>query len=338
MSGVVLHDSLPGAAKASIVMLALGEERAARLLALLGPGEVMGISRAMAALGPVDEVTVEATLGEFGQQLAHAGGIVVGGIEATERLLRHLDADRAGAIIEEIRGSAGRNVWERLARVDEAVLASHLTGEHPQAAALILSRLEPAQAARVLAHLPDEAAIDAVMRMLKLDTVRPDIIADVERSLQEAEFLGGLEHAGRRDRHELMAELFNQLDRATEARLIRALEERNKEAAERVRSLMFTFEDLTRVDPNGIQALIGAAGNQRIATALKGASEPLRDLFFKSMSERAGKMLRDDMQAMGPIRLKDVEEAQRFLVNLAKELAASGEIVLASAVDEPLVE
>ncbi|MEK0083234.1 flagellar motor switch protein FliG [Benzoatithermus flavus] len=338
MSGTAGDHGLSGAEKAAVVMLALGEERAARLLSLLGQPEVMEISRAVASLGPVEAGVVEAVLNEFAGWLARAGGIVVGGIEATEKLLRHLDAGRADTVIAEIRGPAAQSIWERLASVDEAVLASYLEREHPQAAALILSRIDPTHAARVLKRLPEDPAIDVVMRMLRLDTVRPDIVADVERSLEGAPFLDGSERASQRDRHALVAELFDHLDRTTETRLIRALEERSREAAERVRSFMFTFEDLTRVDGSGIQKLIRSAGNQRLATALKGASEPLRGLFFGNMSERAGKMLREEMQAMGPIRLKDVEEAQQFLVNLAKELVASGEIVLASGSDEPLVE
>lgn len=334
MSRVSSDTSLSGVSKAAVVMLALGEARAARVLGLLDTGELAQVSRAMAALGPVDAGAVEAVLEAFATELESAGRAVVGGVDATERLLRHLDPSRAEPLLAEIRGPATVGVWERLSAVNESVLAAYLESEHPQATALILSRIDPAHAARVLARLPEEVAIDVVMRMLRLGTVGPDIVADVERSLAGAPFLGS---AGERDRHELMAELFGHLDRATEAGLIQALEERNKEAAERVRALMFTFEDLKRVAPSGMQALIRAAGTQRVAVALKGASEPLRDLFFKGMSERAGKMLREEMQAMGPIRLKDVEEAQQALVSLAKGLIDAGEMTLLGGDDEPLV-
>ncbi len=187
----------------------------------------------------------------------------------------------------------------------------------------------------MLTHLPDDFATEVVIRMLRMEVVQGEIVADVERTLR-AEFMSNLARSNRRDNHELMAEIFNYFDRTTESRFIAALEERNKETADRIKALMFTFEDLAKLDPAGIQTLIRSAGNDRITVALKGASETLRDLFLKNMSERGAKILREDMQAMGPVRLRDVEEAQQFLVNMAKELAASGEIVLADGKEDEL--
>ena len=336
MDGIATIDQLSGAEKASIMMLALSEADVARLLALLDHHEVMEISQTMAVLGRVESGIVEQLLVEFGQRLAGNGG-VMGGFDATEKLLlRALDPGRAEAIMQEIRGPAGRTVWDKLAHVNETVLASYLKNEYPQTAAVVLTRIDAAHAARVLTHLPDDFATEVVIRMLRMEVVQRDIVADVERTLR-AEFMSNLARTNRRDNHELMAEIFNYFDRSTEARFITALEERNKETADRIRALMFTFEDLAKLDPSGIQTLMRSAGNDRITVALKGASEQLRDLFLKNMSERAAKILRDDMQAMGPVRLRDVEEAQQFLVNMAKELAASGEIVLADGKDDELV-
>ena len=329
-------ERLSGAEKASIMMLALSEADVARLLGLLDHQEVMEISQAMAVIGRVEARVVEELLHEFNDRLARNGG-VVGGFDATEKLLlRALDPNRAEAIMQEIRGPVGRTVWDKLAHVNEAVLASYLKNEYPQTAAVVLTRIDPAHAARVLTHLPDDFATEVVIRMLRMEVVQSEIVADVERTLR-AEFMSNLARSNRRDNHELMAEIFNYLDRATESRFITALEERNKETADRIKALMFTFEDLGKLDPAGIQTLMRSAGNDRIAVALKGASDSLRELFLKNMSERAAKILRDDMQAMGPVRLRDVEEAQQFLVNMAKELAASGEIVLADGKDDELV-
>ena len=336
MDGIATIDQLSGAEKASIMMLALSEADVARLLALLDHHEVMEISQTMAVLGRVESGIVEQLLVEFGQRLSGNGG-VMGGFDATEKLLlKALDPGRAEAIMQEIRGPAGRTVWDKLAHVNETVLASYLKNEYPQTAAVVLTRIDAAHAARVLTHLPDDFATEVVIRMLRMEVVQREIVADVERTLR-AEFMSNLARTNRRDNHELMAEIFNYFDRSTEARFITALEERNKETADRIRALMFTFEDLAKLDPSGIQTLMRSAGNDRITVALKGASEQLRDLFLKNMSERAAKILRDDMQAMGPVRLRDVEEAQQFLVNMAKELAASGEIVLADGKDDELV-
>jgi flagellar motor switch protein FliG len=169
-----------------------------------------------------------------------------------------------------------------------------------------------------------------------MEVVQKDILQDVERTLR-AEFMSNLARTNRRDNHEVMAEIFNYFDRNTEARFVASLEERNKEAADRIKALMFTFEDLLKLDSSGIQTLIRNAGNDRIAVALKGASDQLKELFFANMSERGAKILKEDMGAMGPVRLKDVDEAQQFMVNMTKELAASGEIFLADDKDDELV-
>jgi flagellar motor switch protein FliG len=140
--------------------------------------------------------------------------------------------------------------------------------------------------------------------------------------------MSNLARTNRRDAHEMMAEIFNNLDRNTEARFMTALEERNRDASERIRALMFTFEDLAKLDPGAVQTLLRNVDKSKLPISLKGASEALRDLFFANMSERAGKMLREDMASMGPVRLRDVDEAQMAMVQMAKELAARGEIVI----------
>ena len=336
MSAGASYDALSGAEKASIMMLALNDADAGKLLGLLDHQEVMEISQTMAVLGRVEAGVVEQLLKEFGERLAHNGG-VMGGFDATEKLLlRVLDADRVAGIMQEIRGPAGRTVWDKLAHVNEAVLASYLKNEYPQTVAVVLSRIEPAHAARVLTNLPEDFATEVVMRMLRMEVVQREILADVEQTLR-AEFMSNLARTNRRDNLELMAEIFNYFDRGTETRFINALKDRNQETADRIKALMFTFEDLAKLDAAGVQTLMRSAGNDRIVIALKGASEQLRELFFKNMSERAAKIMRDDMQATGPVRLRDVEEAQQFLVNMAKELAASGEIMLLDGKDDELV-
>lgn len=330
------YEALSGSEKAAILMLSLSEEHAARLFSMLELDEVMELSQTMSMLGRVDAELVERLLREFGERLAAPGG-VMGGFETTEKLLlRFLDPTRVENIMEEIRGPAGRTVWDKLGNVNETVLASYLKNEYPQTVAVVLSRLGAAHAARVLSSLPEEFAVEVVLRMLRMEVVQKDILADVERTLR-AEFMSNLARTNRRDNHEVMAEIFNYFDRGTEGRFMGSLEERNKEAADRIRALMFTFEDLVKLDGAGIQVLLRSAGNDRVAVALKGASERLKELFFANMSERGAKIMREDMQGMGPVRLRDVEEAQLLLVNLAKELAASGEIFLADGKDDQLV-
>ncbi|HYB11451.1 MAG TPA: flagellar motor switch protein FliG [Alphaproteobacteria bacterium] len=322
------YKSLSGAEKAAILMLALGEENATKLFSLMHEDEIRELSNHMANLGTVSSNVVERLFVDFAEMISSTGALM-GTFESTERLLmKVLDRNKVDTIMEEIRGPAGRTMWDKLANVSETVLASYLKNEYPQTVAVVLSKIRPEHAARVLAHLPENFTMEVIMRMLRMESVQKDVLDDVERTLR-TEFMSNLARTNRRDAHEVMAEIFNNLDRSTEARFLTALEERNKDSAERIRALMFTFEDLGKLDPSSVQTLLRGVEKDKLAMALKGASEGLRDLFFSNMSERAGKLLKEEMESMGPVRLKDVDEAQMAMVALAKELAAKGEIMIA---------
>ena len=265
---------------------------------------------------------------EFAEKISSTGSLV-GTYDSTERLLgRVLGGDRVGQIMEEIRGPAGRTMWDKLANVNELVLANYLKNEYPQTVAVVLSKIKPDNAARVLACLPESFAMEVIMRMLRMEAVQKEVIDDVERTLRN-EFMSNLARSQGRDAHEVMAEIFNNLDRSTEDRFISMLEDRNRDAADRIKQLMFTFEDLAKVDSAGIQTLLRSVDKDKLGIALKGSSEIVRELFFNNMSERAAKILREDMNAMGPVRLRDVEEAQVEMVLVAKDLASRGEINIA---------
>ena len=227
-------------------------------------------------------------------------------------------------------------MWQRLSHIDPEILASFLRNEYPQTVAVVLSKVKPDHAARVLSLLPDGFANEVVMRMLRMESVQRDVLDGVERTLR-TEFMSNLARSTRRDPHELMADIFNNLDRQSEARFVAALEERNREAAERIKALMFTFDDLARLTAANVQALLRAIEKDKLPLALKGASEALRELFLGNMSERAGKMLRDDMEALGPVKLRDVDEAQAGIVALAKEMAAQGQIEISEGKGDEIV-
>ena len=188
-----------------------------------------------------------------------------------------------------------------------------------------------------LAILPEDMALDVVNRMLKMEAVQKEVIERVEQTLR-TEFMSNLSQTRRRDAHEVMAEIFNNFDRQTETRFITSLEEDNRESAERIKALMFTFDDLVKLDAGSAQTLMRHVDKDKLGIALKSANEDVRGFFLGNMSSRAGKMLLDDMAALGPVRLRDVDEAQALLVNLAKDLAAKGEIMLTkNRADDELV-
>ena len=321
--------TLSGPERAAVFLLSLGEEHGSKLWAMLDEDEVRELSQLMSNLGTVSSGLVEKLLVEFVSQLSSTGSLM-GSYESTERLLqRFIQPDKVGQIMEEIRGPAGRTMWDKLANVNESVLANYLKNEYPQTVAVVLSKIKSEHAARVLGALPEEFALDVVQRMLRMESVQKDILDKVEQTLR-TEFMSNLARTAKRDAHEMMAEIFNNFDRQTENRFLTALEERNREASERIKALMFTFEDLGKLDPGSVQTLLRHVEKDKLAIALKGATDSLRDVFFSNMSERAGKILREDMEALGPVRLKDVDEAQMRMVNVAKDLANKGEIMIAS--------
>jgi flagellar motor switch protein FliG len=326
-----------GPERAAVLMLALGQQYGANIWSQLDDDELREISIIMSTLGTIEAESVEGLLLEFVSRMS-ASGALMGNYDATERLLQqYLPPERVNGIMDEIRGPAGRNMWEKLSNVQEGVLANYLKNEYPQTIAVVLSKLRPEHAARVLGILPEELALDVVNRMLKMEAVQKEVIERVEQTLR-TEFMSNLSQTRRRDAHEVMAEIFNNFDRQTETRFMTSLEDDNRESAERIKALMFTFDDLVRLDTGSAQTLMRHIDKDKLAVALKGAGEPVRDFFMSNMSTRAAKMLIDDMQALGPVRLREVDEAQSQLVNLAKDLAAKGEIMISKGrSDEELI-
>jgi flagellar motor switch protein FliG len=323
--GVIDSSRLSGPEKAAVVLLALGEDHAG-VWRQLDEEEIKVISQAMAGLGQVTSGVVEDLLVEFVSGMG--GGAITGSVELTQKLLASImPGEKVDTLMEEIRGPAGRTMWDKLGNVNEAVLANYLKNEYPQTVAVVLSKIK---SERVLTCLPEDFALECVTRMLRMEPVQREILDKIEQTLR-TEFMSNLARTSKRDSHEMMADIFNAFDRQTETRFITALEERNREAAERIRALMFVFEDLSKLDPGGVQTLLRTVEKDQLALALKGASDALREMFFTNMSERAAKIMREDMETMGPVRLREVEQAQMAMVQVAKDLANKGEIVLVGA-------
>ena len=319
--------NLSGPQKAAIVIMAIGEERAAQMFQRMDNEEIKYISQAMATLTTQKSEVVEELLLHFVSQFSSTG-TVIGGFEQMEKLLgSSMSADRAAEIMGDIRGPAGRTMWDKLAHIQEATLAAYLKNEYPQTIAVVLTKIVPDHAARVLGELPEELASEVVARMLSGEPVKKEILQTIEKTLA-TEFMANLARTSRRDAHEMMAEIFNNFDKSTETKLMDGLEQRDKEGAERIKALMFTFEDLMKLDPSGVQTLLRDVDKGDLAIALKGATPEISDLFFNNMAERAASILREDMETTGPVRLKDVEESQGKIVTKAKELSEKGDIVI----------
>lgn len=327
------YKRIRGPQKAAMFMMSIGEETAIKLFSKMEDDEIRELSGIMSNIGKVNAELVEKLFVDFAEGVSAAGALV-GNYDTTERLLvKALGKGRVDSIMEEIRGPAGRTTWDKLGNVSEEILANFLKNEYPQTIAVVLSKIKPDHAARVLMNLPDELSIEVVMRMLNMESVKKDVMEGIEKTLRN-EFMSNLAKRQTRDSHELIADIFNNLDRNSESKFMGRLEERNVESANRVRALMFTFEDLLKIPPAGIQTLLRGVDKDKLTVALKGASETIRELFTKNMSERAAKILKEDMEGLGPVRIKDVDEAQMYIVGIAKDLSAKGEIVIAGDNEE----
>jgi len=325
--------SMSGTDKAAAFLMAMGEEYAATIFAQMHDDEIREITQSMVTLGRVSASVIESLIAQFIDSFSNSGS-VVGSFDNTERLLgKILDKDKVEGIMDEIRGPAGRTLWDKLGNVSEEMLANYLKNEYPQTVAVVLSKIKSDHSAKVLAMLPENFAMEVVMRMLRMEPVQKEVLADVEKTLR-SEFMSNLARTSRRDPHESMAEIFNGFDRATESRFLAAVEERSADSAEKIKSLMFTFDDLMSLDAGGIQTILREVDKEKLAKALKGASDEMKDLFMSNMSERAAKIMKEDMETMGPVRVREVDESQTYIVGIAKALADKGEIVIADSSGE----
>lgn len=316
-----------GHQKVAILLLALPREVTAKLFEKMDDHEIQAISKAMINVGPVKAEEIEKILMEFADSLMQGGGII-GGYESAERLLNDLlDGDKAENILSDLKGGKVYTIWERLSAIREDTLAGFLRNENPQTASLVLGRMKTEHAARVFSKLPDDLALSIMTRMLEQESVPKEIIANLEASLQ-AEFLGERDVSRKLSSFDVLAGIFNSFDRDTEGRLMEGLEGVAPESAEKIKSLMFTFDDMILLDSMAIQVVLRESDKTQLALALKGASQPLRNHFFNNMSERAGKLMKDSVEEMGMVRVKDVYEAQLAIVRMTKELSDMGTITL----------
>lgn len=329
-------NQLSGAERAAVVMLALGEDNGRPLWESFDEDELREITLAITNLGSVTSEVVENLLYDFVKNLSSTGSIV-GSMDSARRFLKNiLPEEKVSTILEEIRGPAGRTMWDKLANVNERTLAGYLRNEHPQTVAVILSRIKPDHAAKVIAVLPERVAEEVMYRMLALGPVQKDVLDQIEETLR-TEFMAALSRGPEKDSYEAMAEIFNSFDRQTERRFMETLESKNPAAAEKIKSLMFVFEDLVRLGNTDVQLLLRHLDKSVLATALKGAEDDMQELFFSNMSDRAATILRDDIDIMGPVRVREIDIAQQKIVDVAKRLAEDGEIYIAKSNEDEVI-
>ena len=321
--------AMTGPEKTAILCLALGEKFTGEVFKRLDRKEIASISKAMMGMETVPKEQVEEVVREFNETMQLGKDMVTGGPEQVRRMLtKTLDNDTAKYIMDTLELDTGPTPFQELGNVSPRILAQILRNEHPQTLALILGHLHPDQVAELLQNLPSGVRAEVLMRLSKLEAVAEDMLLEVDKVLQNQLIAMGGKEGKKVGGITAVAEILNAVDRATEEEVLSEIEEESAQMAEDIRNLMFVFEDIKGLDDRAIRELLKEVSNEELTQALKGASEDLRDKFFKNLSERAATMIQEDLEIMGPIRLAEVEAAQQNVVKTVRRLEAEGKIAI----------
>lgn len=341
MSKEIVHTPAPltGARKAAILMMALGDERTGRVFKFLQEDEIERIVREVAALGAVSTDLGEQVLEEF-QQLASAAQLLqVGGVEQAKRLLsKALGQETARRVFERVMRSFHMTEgFATLEKTNPQQLSKFILGEHPQTIALILAHLNPVHAAQLASQLPDQLRADVLLRMASIEEISPEVIGRISNVIEQRLKTVGGSSQEQRGGVRAVAELFNRLDRNVSAPALEGIESVAPDMAVAIRNLMFVFEDLLTIEESGIREIINRADKKALTIALKGSSEEIKARFFQNMSKRASELLREEMEVMGAVRLREVEKAQQDVVAIARKLEEEGLITTGAGAGEAYV-
>ncbi|EHJ48568.1 flagellar motor switch protein FliG [Solidesulfovibrio carbinoliphilus subsp. oakridgensis] len=321
--------AMTGPQKTAVLCLALGEKFTGEVFKRLDRREIARISKAMMDMETVPKDQVEEVVREFNDTLQVGKDMVTGGPEQVRRMLsKTLDSDTAKYIMDTLELDTGPTPFQELGNVSPRILAQILRNEHPQTLALILGHLHSDQAAELLQNLPSGVRAEVLMRLSRLEAVAEDMLLEVDKVLQNQLIAMGGKEGKKVGGITAVAEILNAVDRATEEEVLSEIEEESAQTAEDIRNLMFVFEDIKALDDRAIRELLKEVSNEELTQALKGASEELRDKFFKNLSERAASMIQEDLEIMGPIRLAEVEGAQQNVVKTVRRLEAEGKIAI----------
>ncbi|MDR3175964.1 MAG: flagellar motor switch protein FliG [Desulfovibrio sp.] len=321
--------SAEGAKKTAVLLLTLGEQFAAEIFKRMGRDELAAVSKAMLQLDTVPKELVEDVLREYYHSLVTGREMIRGGQDAVKRLLLpNVDSETAKYVSDILELDTGPVPFKGIGRVSTKILAQILRNEHPQTLALILGNLPSDQAADLLTKLPVGVRAEILMRLANLESVPEEMLLAVDRVLESQLIAMGGKEGKKVGGINSVAEILNAVDRATEEEVLAEIEEQSTSMAEEIRNLMFVFEDVKTLEDRAIREILKEISNEDLTMALRGASEDMKKLFFKNMSERAGNMIREDLEIMGPTRLSDVEAAQQNIVRVVRKLEGEGRIMI----------
>ena len=333
-----MRGRLSGKEKAAILLISLGPEASAQVFKHLSDDEIEDLTLQIASMRKIDSEVRERVLSEFSEMMQAREYVEQGGINyAREVLEAALGKEKARMIIERLTATLQVRPFEFARKTEPTQILSFIQNEHPQTIALVLAYLRPEQASLILSALPPEKQVDVARRIATLDRTTPEVLEDIESTLEQRlsayeihdyTAAGGIDSA---------VEILNQVDRATEKTIMEALEEDDPELAEEIRKRMFVFEDIVTLDDRAIQLIIREVDSRDLALALKTASEEVADRIYRNMSKRAANLLKEDIEFMGPVRLRDIEEAQSRVVSVVRRLEESGDLIISRGGEDELI-
>ncbi|NLM69805.1 MAG: flagellar motor switch protein FliG [Firmicutes bacterium] len=333
-----MRGRLSGKEKAAILLISLGPEASAQVFKHLSDDEIEDLTLQIASMRKIDSEVRERVLSEFSEMMQAREYVEQGGINyAREVLEAALGKEKARMIIERLTATLQVRPFDFARKTEPTQILSFIQNEHPQTIALVLAYLRPEQASLILSALPPEKQVDVARRIATLDRTTPEVLEDIESTLEQRlsayeihdyTAAGGIDSA---------VEILNQVDRATEKTIMEALEEDDPELAEEIRKRMFVFEDIVTLDDRAIQLIIREVDSRDLALALKTASEEVADRIYRNMSKRAANLLKEDIEFMGPVRLRDIEEAQSRVVSVVRRLEESGDLIISRGEEDELI-
>jgi len=325
------NERIAGSQKAAIFLFSIGEELASAIMKHLDEEEIRRLGSSMSKILSISPKTMETIFAEFNELASSHLPMQIGqgGAQFIKNVLtKAIDRDKAETIIEEIREEGRWNLFQKIKRLDSKTVANFLRGEHPQTISIILAHLDSAQSGAILEEFPTPLQTEVIYRIADLESVPPNVVEEIDQAIQEEiAMVKGFE-GQKRGGVRLAADILNQMDSSAENAVLKEIEEQRQSLAEEIRRLMFVFEDLTQVDDRSIMAIVKEVDNETLMRALKTASDELKGKIFKNMSERAAQMMKEDLEVMGPVRLKDVKAAQQLVLKIGKSMQGEGKIVL----------
>ena len=320
---------LTGKQRTAVLLLAMGDKFTADVFKRMDRQEIADISRAIVELEPVPREVVEEVLRDFHESLVEGVDMITGGSDTLKRLLvKNLDPETAKYVMDSLSLGTGPAPFRELGSVSPKLLSQILRNEHPQTLALIIGHLHPDQAANLLTNLPAGVRAEVLMRLARLEAVPEEMLMEVDKVLTSQLIAMGGKEGKKVGGVQSVAEILNAVDRATEEEVLSEIEEDSAQMAEDIRNLMFVFEDCKNIDDRGVREMLKEISNEDLTLALRGASDDLREKFFKNMSERAGNMIREELEFMGPAKLSDVESAQQNVVKIVRRLERENKLVI----------